>query len=294
MKVAIVTGANRGLGLALVRSLCRTFGEEGAVYLCARDERRGEEAVRLLEAEGLHPRLARVDVDDDASVAAMADRIARDHGRVDIVLSNGAMPLTPERPQRDQVEGFVQTNNRGTHRMMRSFGGLLADGARFLVVASGLGRLRYLDSPAKERFDVTNMTLDDVDAVMDDFVRDTSNGHGEAAGWGRWINVPSKVAQVASMKIFARDMRDREHRGILVDAVCPGLVDTDASRPWFADMSKALSPDDAATDVTWLATLPRESREPYGELVQHRRVLAFDAPAKKSAGELLDELGIPR
>lgn len=62
---------------------------------------------------------------------------------------------------------------------------------------------------------------------------------------------------------------------ILINAVCPGLVDTDASRPWFSDMSKAQSPDQAATDVVWLATLPRGTRAPYGELVRHQEVVPF-------------------
>jgi hypothetical protein len=44
-------------------------------------------------------------------------------------------------------------------------------------------------------------------------------------------------------------------------------------------MSGALSPDDAATDVLWLATLPPGTREPYGELVQHRKVLPFTPAA---------------
>ena len=43
-------------------------------------------------------------------------------------------------------------------------------------------------------------------------------------------------------------------------------------------MSGALPPDEAATDVLWLATLPADSREPYGELVQYRKVLAFIPP----------------
>jgi carbonyl reductase 1 len=44
-KVAIVTGANQGLGLALVRGLCRRLGADGIVYLTARDLGRGERAV---------------------------------------------------------------------------------------------------------------------------------------------------------------------------------------------------------------------------------------------------------
>jgi NAD(P)-dependent dehydrogenase (short-subunit alcohol dehydrogenase family) len=80
--------------------------------------------------------------------------------------------------------------------------------------------------------------------------------------------------------VLARELAaEAARRDILVNAACPGLMTTGASRPWFDDMSMALSPDDAATDVLWLATLPAGAREPYGELVQHRKILPFTPPA---------------
>jgi carbonyl reductase 1 len=48
---------------------------------------------------------------------------------------------------------------------------------------------------------------------------------------------------------------------------------------WERNCCGALSPDDAATDVLWLATLPPGTREPYGELVQHRKILPFTPAA---------------
>jgi len=79
------------------------------------------------------------------------------------------------------------------------------------------------------------------------------------------------------MKVMARLMQaDATRRGILINAACPGLIDTPASQPWFTNMSGAQSPDEAGSDVVWLATLPDGRREPYGELVQHRRILPFD------------------
>ena len=56
-KVAIATGADQGLGLALVRGRCRTLGTDGIAYLPARDRKRGEQAVGELEAEGPSPGL---------------------------------------------------------------------------------------------------------------------------------------------------------------------------------------------------------------------------------------------
>ncbi len=275
-KVALVTGANQGLGLALVRGLCRTLGADGIVYLTARDGKRGRQAVGGLRAEGLLPRLELLDVRADASVKALALTIAERHGGIDIVLSNAAARISPNVPDEDQVRSFVDTNNHGTTRMIRAFVPLLNDGGRFVVVASSFGTLASLDPRLHSRFDVGQMSLADVDQVMDDYVEAVETGRADAEGWPGWINPPSKVGQVAAVKVLALELVGQAaQRDILVNAACPGLVDTDASRPWFGDMSAAQSPDEAATDVLWLATVPAGTRQPYGELVQHRKILPF-------------------
>jgi NAD(P)-dependent dehydrogenase (short-subunit alcohol dehydrogenase family) len=280
-KVAIVTGANQGLGLALVRGLCRTLGADGIVYLTARDRGRGEQAVGTLQAaDGLSPRLELLDVRDGSSVQALARTIMDRHGGADIVISNAAARISPQVPDEQQVRAFINTNNHGTVRMIRAFTPLLTDGARFIVVASSFGTLASLDPRLHPRFDVGQMSLADVDKVMDDYVEAVETGRAAAQGWPDWINPPSKVGQVAAVKVLARDLAgDAARRDILVNAACPGLVDTGASRPWFGDMSGALSPDEAAADVLWLATLPAGTRQPYGELIQHRKVLPFTPAA---------------
>ena len=279
-KVAVVTGANQGLGLALARGLCRTLAGQDVVYLTARDRGRGEQAAAGLQAEGLSPRLEVLDVRSGASVQALAQAIAERHGGVDIVISNAAARISPQLPAGQQVRAFIDTNNHGTTRMIQAFAPLLNDGARFVVVASSFGKLASLDPRLHPRFDVTRLSLAGLDAVMDDYADAVQAGRAAAQGWPGWINPPSKVGQVAAVKVLARQLAgEAVRRDILVNAACPGLVDTAASRPWFDDMSAALSPDDAATDVLWLATLPAGTRQPYGELVQHRTVLPF-TPAR--------------
>lgn len=274
--IAVVTGANQGLGLALVRGLCHKLGDQGVVYLTARDRARGEAAVRALREEGLSPHFHWLDVTDDASVKALAGVIHERHKGVDIVLSNAASRISASVPQAEQVAQFINTNNHGTYRMIKAFAPLLKDGARFVVVASSFGSLRHLPEGLHAQFDTSRLSQEDIEAVMDEYVRLVESGPTAPQGWPDWINVPSKIGQVAAVRVLARAMREEaEERDILINAVCPGLVDTDASRPWFSDMSKAQSPDQAATDVVWLATLPRGTRAPYGELVQHQKVVPF-------------------
>lgn len=273
--VAVVTGGNQGLGFALVRGLCRELGASGVVYLGARDPERGAAAVSALQAEGLEPRLRVVDVRSAEAVEAFAADVRADHGGVDIVLSNAAARRTPDRPEAEQIRTFVDTNNGGTRRMIDAFGPILNDGARFIVVASAFGSLYWLPPDLHSRFGTDSMSLDDVDALLASFVDQVEAGTAAEDGWPDDPNVVSKIGQVASMRIMARD-RDRA-RGVLINAACPGLVDTDASRPWFESMDGAKSPDEAAVDVQWLATLPAGGDAPYGELVQYRDILPWEA-----------------
>ena len=63
-KVALVSGSNRGLGFALVESLCKNLGPNSSVYLTARNATRGEEAVRKMRDRGLSPILHQFTIDN--------------------------------------------------------------------------------------------------------------------------------------------------------------------------------------------------------------------------------------
>ncbi len=254
----------------------RTLDRDASVYLTARNVARGKDAIRQLRDRGLSPIFHLLDVTDDASVAALAETIRTRHGGVDIVISNAAARISPDLSQAEQVAQFINTNNHGTFRMIREFGPMLRDDARFLVVASAFGSLRNLSASLHGKFDIKTRSLEDIEQLMDEYVHLVQTDQARDHQWPDWINVPSKVAQVASTKIMARLMREEaSRRGILINAVCPGMVDTEASRPWFDDMSSAQSPAQAAVDVVWLAMLPSRTETPYGELVQHREVLPW-------------------
>ncbi|MBL1073981.1 SDR family NAD(P)-dependent oxidoreductase [Nocardia sp. 2] len=95
-KIALVTGGNQGLGLALVRGLGRALPTGSTVYLAARDPGRGAAAARL-EAEGLRPTLEILDVTSDDSVRDLTARIAARHGGIDLVISNAGSTICPRR-----------------------------------------------------------------------------------------------------------------------------------------------------------------------------------------------------
>ena len=90
-RIAIVTGANKGIGLAIVRSLCKKF--TGDVYLTARDEGRGQEAVKLLNGEGLNPKFHQLDITSQESVDALKKFVVEKYGGVDVLVNNAGIDL---------------------------------------------------------------------------------------------------------------------------------------------------------------------------------------------------------
>ncbi|HMA94217.1 MAG TPA: SDR family NAD(P)-dependent oxidoreductase, partial [Polyangiaceae bacterium] len=275
------TGANKGLGLSLVRALCREWGQEARIYLMARDEAKGLEARRQLEREGLRPLFCHLDLTDQKSIEAAAQRIGAEQGGLDLLVQNGAYAALPDRPSKEQVRVMIQTNNHGTHRVLRAFRSLLLPGSRVLVVASGFGTLKSLDPSLHARFDTERSDFDQLERVLDDYVKAVESDRASSEKWPDWINIASKVGQVAAMRIFARQLATDPATppGILVNAVCPGWLITDASRPYLKDLPpdvKPKMPDDAVHDVLWAGLLPSGTTEPYGELVQYRRVLPWN------------------
>jgi NAD(P)-dependent dehydrogenase (short-subunit alcohol dehydrogenase family) len=87
-RVALVTGANKGIGFEVARQL----GETGfCVLLGARDSRRGVAAAAMLESEGHCVRFEHLDVADESSVAAAATRISNSPGRLDVLINNAGI-----------------------------------------------------------------------------------------------------------------------------------------------------------------------------------------------------------
>ena len=88
-RVALVTGANKGIGFAITRDLCRKFS--GDVVLTARDEERGQTAVQKLQAEGLSPRFHQLDIDNPQSIRALRDFLLKEYGGLDVLVNNAGI-----------------------------------------------------------------------------------------------------------------------------------------------------------------------------------------------------------
>jgi NAD(P)-dependent dehydrogenase (short-subunit alcohol dehydrogenase family) len=270
-RIALVTGATRNLGLALARGLAERLQPEDTVYLTGRDPSRVSQAVEHIARAVAAVRGEVLDVSDREAVQRVAVLVAQRHGGIDIVLSNHYMRVQPSDDPADIVDDYVAVNNLGTTRVLRSFAPLLRDGGRLLVVASRAGTLRVLAPALHPRFADLN-SLEDVDRAVCAWRDAVRERRAAAEAWPAWINIPSKIGQVAAMRVLARERRaDDLRRRILIAALSPGLIDTGASRKWFADMSQAQTSNHAARPLLDFALDRDVDYAVYGELVHFEK-----------------------
>lgn len=150
--ITFITGANKGLGYETARRLT-ALGH--TVLLGARDVQRGEAA-----AAKLGVRFVRIDVTDDASVAAAADDVAANEGRIDTLINNagvtGPHSAAPDLTGEDAALVF-NTNVLSVVRVTRAFLPLLSksDAPAVINVSSGLGSFGLVHDPDRIESKVT-------------------------------------------------------------------------------------------------------------------------------------------
>ncbi|MEW1863841.1 SDR family oxidoreductase [Streptomyces sp. NPDC088194] len=151
--IALVTGANKGIGYEIAAGL----GALGwSVGVGARNDERREAAVQKLRKDGVDAFGVPLDVTDDASVAAAARLIEERAGRLDVLVNNagvtGAAPQTPTTVALDTVRTAVETNVIGVLRVTNALLPLLRRSAspRIVNMSSSVGSLTLQSTPGAE------------------------------------------------------------------------------------------------------------------------------------------------
>ena len=221
-KIALVTGASRGIGRAIAVQLAH----QGATVIAAARGDNAAETVAQISASGGLAEVVGVDVTDTAALEKLPGAIVQRHGRLDILISNAGIARDQllMRMKRDDWDSVIGTNLTAaftlTQAAMRPM--LKQRGGRIIAISSVVGQM----------------------------------GNAGQANYAA-----SKAGLIGFAKALAREVASR---GITVNVIAPGMVDTDmtkavtekAQADWSAQipLGRLGSPDDVAAAVCFLAS----------------------------------------
>lgn len=238
-RVALVTGANRGIGLAIATRLAR---KGLTVVIGSREEKNGMDAQKRLTDNGLDAHFTLLDVGNPTSIIAATGRIDDLFGRLDVLVNNAGIMIDTETGILELSLGLLQKTLE-----TNTFGPLLLSQACVpLMRRHHYGRIVNLSSSLGALAEVTNpqSTYKDLHSPAYRLSKTLLNG---------------------ITALLAQEIRGSN---ILVNAVCPGWVRTDLGGP-----RAPILPEEAADTPVWLATLPDDG--PSGGFFRDRQPIPW-------------------
>jgi NAD(P)-dependent dehydrogenase (short-subunit alcohol dehydrogenase family) len=156
-RIALVTGANKGIGYETARRLA---SREMIVLIGARDDRRGKEAATKLQGEGLNVQFLQLDVNDETTHEGAHRFIGDNFGRLDILVNNAGIALDlnqkPSEVNLQTLRETFETNFFGQISVTQTLLPLIrqSDAGRIVNVSSGLASLTQHSDPSWEFYQV--------------------------------------------------------------------------------------------------------------------------------------------
>lgn len=270
-KVAIVTGASRGIGYATAKELCSRL-KGGHIYCTTRGAT--EHLNTILKEEVGSDKAAMVEyhtmeASDIVSIVQLRNKVFEKHGQIDILINNAGMFFYPADDPTEhfcQVEKTLQINYWGLKNICNAFLPMLSDNARIVNMSSNLGHLSYIPGmDIKKQLGDPLLTEQELDTLILQYQNHCTefNNDFHAAGWPRCAYTVSKVAVNAYTRILQRQLESKGHPGVVVNSIHPG------SRHSKISQESPLTATDAAKAVICTALLAHPCEHPRGKFIWH-------------------------
>merc|ERR1712179_419744 len=269
-RVAVVTGANKGIGFAIMKEMCAKF--DGVVYLTSRDVGRGKAAQQELAKLGLSCAYHQLDITDQASIDNFAAYIKNTYGGLDCLVNNAgfAYKAAATEPIGVQAKDTIGINYFGTLALCKAIFPLLRSHARVSTVGSSAGMLKWVngDEPQatelKKKLASDTLTEAELTSLMNQFIETANNGTHKQKGWGSSTYCTSKIGLSALCRMQQRDFDADPREDLVINFAHPGYVDTDMS-----SHKGPLTIEQGAVAPVYLALLPPNITSPKGQFHWH-------------------------
>jgi carbonyl reductase 1 len=210
-RVAVVTGSNKGIGYYIALQLgCSGLFQH--IILACRDQHRANEAVesmRKLLPPNVSVQSEQLTIGDRDSHSTFAVKMEQAFGKVDCIVNNAGFAFkgTDPTPFRLQTKPTLDINFRGTIDFTTCMIPLLLKGTdqRIVNVASTAGRLSQVSPELQDKFASEDLTMQELDKLIDDFETKVQTGKHEQAGYSNWNYGMSKLALISGTNVLARE-----------------------------------------------------------------------------------------
>jgi carbonyl reductase 1 len=264
-RVAVVTGANKGIGFFIALHL----GQSNLfchILLACRDNTRSVDAVNSLRKmlpESVTVSSEQLTLGDIESHKRFVKTMEDAFGRCDVLVNNAGMAFkgSDPTPFEQQCKPTLDVNFRGTVDFTERMIPLLKKGSdpRIVDVASMSGRLSQLSPELQKKVSSDTLTMDELQDFVNEYEISVMIGTHREKGFGNSNYGFSKLALIAATKVWAR-----EHPDISINCCCPGYCKTDMS-----SQKGGRDPSDGAKNAVIPATM---ENPPTGEFFEDYKV----------------------
>ncbi|KAJ2146925.1 hypothetical protein IW136_000370 [Coemansia sp. RSA 678] len=263
--VAVVTGANRGIGKAITQQLLLQSSKPLIVYLTARVVDRGQRAFDELRREQLRAgsnalrqnnelRFHQLDVSDEQSIRTFIDYLTLVHGNhsIDVLVNNAGGVVR----QNDHIVRTCDADTAAQCVQMNYFTAVnmttwavphMRRHGRVVFLVTALAHLGIFSGDLPRVLTSDELTLAGLHIIENGFVSSVGKGTYAAYGFPPMPYAVAKAGLIAYARMMAR-ITASDPRGLLFASVCPGYVKTDMTGPY-----APLTPDQGAETPVYVA-----------------------------------------
>jgi carbonyl reductase 1 len=250
-KVIIVTGANQGIGLAIVDQLSPLY-PKSKIILTSRDPSRGEKARQSIIAKHSEAQnnviVQKLDIRDPKSREDFFNEIKAKYGHIDVLINNAAS-YTGNNGGFDTYDTIVRTNYHATIDFTEKLLPLLSDDGRVIMVSSGLGKLAN-QNPAMQELLNNPLSVEQINSKLKELEKASAEGKEENLG----LRYPLYSTSKAFLNAYLRwVLTSKLKTGQSAIAMCPGYCKTQLN-----DFQGVKPPEEGAKPAVYLVGLTAE------------------------------------